>query len=132
MREEAKVVVFCCNWSVYPGLQLSHSAAPTGAKDLVDPIVTMCSGRVSPELILEAFSQGAWGVLVAGCPPEECEHNGNYKARRRILLLQNLLAQMGIEPQRVRFESFSTGEGAKLGQTMRGFLEEMRGLGPIE
>ncbi len=131
MREEAKVIVFCCNWSVYPGLQLSTSS-PTTEVDLAEPIVTMCSGRVSAELILEAFSQGAWGVMVAGCPPEECEHNGNYKAKRRILLLQNLLKQLGIECRRVRFESFATGESLKLGQTIRGFVDEMRELGPIE
>ncbi len=131
MREAPKIIVFCCNWSVCPGLQLSTSSTYYGDESLVDPIVTMCSGRVSPELILEALSQGAWGVLVAGCPPGECEHNGNYKARRRVFLLRNLLKQFNIEPERVGLEWFSTGESARLRGAMNDFADKVAELGPI-
>jgi len=130
MREDPKVIVFCCNWSVYPGLQLSDLSC-TEKESSFEIIVTMCSGRVSPELILEAFSQGAWGVMVAGCPPEECEHNGNYKTRRRVFLLKNLLKQFDIEPDRVALGWFSTGESAKLRQMVDGFTDKMAELGPI-
>lgn len=128
--ENVKLIVFCCNWSVYPGLQLSVS--PTLIKTSFGVIVTMCSGRVSPELILNAFNEGAWGVMVSGCPPEECEHNGNYKARRRILLLKNLLKQLNIEPERVRLEWFSSGESMKLKQAITNFADGLAKLGPIK
>lgn len=130
MKGNLKVIVFCCNWSVYPGLQLSD-LSPTEKESSFETIVTMCSGRVSPELILEAFHHGAWGVMVAGCPPEECEHNGNYKVRRRVLLLKNVLKQFNIEPERVALEWFSTGESAKLRQMMDSFADKVAKLGPI-
>jgi len=130
MREAPKILVFCCNWSIYPWLQFSELPAPGGWGSLTS-IVTMCSGRVGPDLILEALSQGAWGVLVAGCPPEECEHDGNYKARRKVFLLRNLLKQFNIEPERVGLEWFSTGESAKLQQAMGDFAQRMAELGPI-
>jgi coenzyme F420-reducing hydrogenase delta subunit/formate hydrogenlyase subunit 6/NADH:ubiquinone oxidoreductase subunit I len=128
-NEEVKVIVFCCNWALFPGLQLSES--PTMIHTPYGVIVTMCSGRVTPELILDAFEEGAWGVLVAGCPPEECDHDGNYKARRRLLLLQNLLKEMDIEPERLQLNWFSTGESVKLEQTISEFLKDLELLGPI-
>lgn len=129
-NKDMKLIVFCCNWSVFPGMQLSES--PTLVKTPYGVIVSMCSGRVAPELILEAFDEGAWGVLVAGCPPEECDHDGNYKARRRLLLLKNFLKQLDIEPERVRLEWFSTGESAKLSHVITDFVDELKKLGPIK
>jgi len=129
-NKDMKLIVFCCNWSVFPGMQLSES--PALVKMPYGIIVSMCSGRVAPELILEAFDEGAWGILVAGCPPEECDHDGNYKARRRLLLLKNFLKQLDIEPERVRLEWFSTGESAKLSCAITDFIDELKKLGPIK
>jgi len=129
-KEDKKLVVFCCNWSVFPGMQLSES--PTLIKTPYGIIVSMCSGRVTPELVLDAFDEGAWGVMVAGCPPEECDHNGNYKTRRRLVLLKNFLKQLNIEPERVKLEWFSTGESAKLEHAITGFVDELEKLGPIK
>ncbi|MCK4593680.1 hydrogenase iron-sulfur subunit, partial [bacterium] len=95
-----------------------------------DPVITICVGRFDPELILETFPRGAWGVLVAGCPPDECEHDGNYKTRRRIMLLKNTLEQFNIEPERLALEWVSTGESAKLKKLMDDFTERMARLGP--
>jgi coenzyme F420-reducing hydrogenase delta subunit/NAD-dependent dihydropyrimidine dehydrogenase PreA subunit len=128
--DEKKLVVFACNYSIFPGLQLSESQTiinlPYGV------IVSMCSGRVAPELILEAFEEGAWGVMVAGCPPEECDHNGNYKTRRRLILLKKMLNELNIEPERVKLEWFSTGESSKLLNMINQFVEELEKLGPIK
>jgi F420-non-reducing hydrogenase iron-sulfur subunit len=124
---QPKVLVFSCNWSTYPGFQLSRLDGPGKCSE---PIITMCAGRLDPELILEAFSRGAWGVFVAGCPPEECEHDGNYKTRRRILLLKKTLGQLGIEPERLALEWVSTGESAKLTKLVDDFTARVAQLGP--
>jgi coenzyme F420-reducing hydrogenase delta subunit/ferredoxin len=126
---ETKLIVFCCNWSLFPGLQMSESS--TLIKTPYGIIVTMCSGRVSPELVLHAFRKGAWGVMVSGCPPEECEHDGNYKARRRILLLKNSLRQFNIKPERLRMGWFSRGESAKLKNAITDFANDLEKLGPL-
>ena len=95
-------------------------------------IVTICSGRVSPELILHAFKEGAWGVMISGCPPEKCEHDGNYKARRRILLLKNSLRHFNIEPKRLRMGWFSRGESMKLKNAITDFVDDLEKLGPLK
>jgi coenzyme F420-reducing hydrogenase delta subunit/formate hydrogenlyase subunit 6/NADH:ubiquinone oxidoreductase subunit I len=125
-----KLIVFSCNWSLYPGLQMSQS--PTLISTSYGIIITMCAGRINPELILHAFKEGAWGVMVAGCPPEECEHDGNYKARRKILLLKNSLKQINIESERLRMAWFSKGESTKLKIAINDFLKKIEKLGPIK
>jgi heterodisulfide reductase subunit A len=126
---EKKLIVFACNWSVFPGMQLSES--PTLIKTDYGIIVSMCSGRIAPELVLNAFEEGAWGVMVAGCPPEECDHDGNYKTKRRLILLKNVLKELDINPNRIRLEWFSTGESAKLSSSINAFLKELEKMGPI-
>ena len=127
---EKKLIVFACNWSVFPGMQLSES--PTLIKTPYGIIVSMCSGRVAPELLLDAFEEGAWGVMVAGCPPEECDHDGNYKTRRRLVLLKNVLKELNIEPKRIKLEWFSTGESAKLSRAIDDYVKELEKMGPIK
>ena len=129
-ESETKFIVFICNWSLFPGLQMSQSQ--TLIKTPYGMIITMCAGRINPELILHAFKEGAWGVMVAGCPPKECEHDGNYKARRRVLLLKSSLKQMNIEPERLRMVWFSKGQSAKLKKAINDFLKDIEKLGPIK
>ena len=131
LKEDGKkLIVFACNWSVFPGMQLSES--PTLIKTPYGVIVSMCSGRVAPELVLNAFEEGAWGVMVAGCPPEECDHNGNYKTRRRLVLLKNVLKELNIDPKRIRLEWFSTGESAKLSKAIDEYVKDLEKMGSIK
>ena len=70
--------------------------------------------------------------MIAGCPPEECDHDGNYKTRRRLVLLKNVLKQLNIEPERIKLEWFSTGESAKLSKSIDDYIKELEKLGPIK
>jgi coenzyme F420-reducing hydrogenase delta subunit/NAD-dependent dihydropyrimidine dehydrogenase PreA subunit len=128
--DEKKLIVFACNWSLFSGMQLSES--PTLIKTPYGVIVSMCSGRVAPELVLNALEEGAWGVMVAGCPPEECDHDGNYKTRRRLVLLKNVLKELNINPKRIKLEWFSTGESAKLKNAIDEYVKELEKMGPIK
>jgi coenzyme F420-reducing hydrogenase delta subunit/heterodisulfide reductase subunit C len=129
-QNDKKLIVFACNHSINPGLQLSYNEpvkeTPYGL------IVTMCSGRVAPELVLRALEEGAWGVMIAGCPPEECDHDGNYKARRRLILLKNILKDLNIEPERVELDWFSTGESSKLEKSISKFVKKLEKIGPLK
>lgn len=125
-----KVVVFCCSWSMTPGLQLSRMES-AGAVNASGVIVSVCSGRVDPGLILDAFHQGAWGVMIACCPLDECEHDGNYRARERCVSVGRLLDVLGFQAERLRLEHFATGEVQKLKNAVKSFAGEMASLGPI-
>ena len=91
----------------------------------------MCSGRVDTVFVLEALKKGADGVLIAGCHPGDCHYqSGNYKTNRRMKLLQKFLKEMGIEPERVKFEYVSASEGQKFAKVVTDFVKDLKKLGP--
>jgi len=127
---EPNIIGFLCNWCSYAGADLAGTSRikyPPNIKS----IRVMCSGRVDIVFILEALKKGADGVLVAGCHPGDCHYqSGNYKTNRRIMLLKKLLDNMGVEPERVRFEYISASEGQKFAQVVTDFVGELKKLGP--
>jgi len=128
---EPKIIGFLCNWCAYAGADLA------GVSRIQYPpniriIRLMCSGRIEPSFILEAFKQGADGVLVAGCHlPSDCHYlAGNFKAQRRVLMLKELLKQLGIEPERLRLEWVSAAEGDRFARVIKEMTKEIKELGP--
>jgi coenzyme F420-reducing hydrogenase delta subunit len=128
---EPKILVFCCNWCSYAGADLAGTSR-LKIKPNFRVIRTMCSGRLDPAFVFHAFARGADGVLVAGCHPGDCHYStGNYKARRRVSLLKNVLPQLGIEPERLRLEWISASEGNKFRDTINEFIDQVTQLGPL-
>jgi F420-non-reducing hydrogenase iron-sulfur subunit len=129
---EPKIIGFLCNWCSYAGADLA------GVSRIQYPpniriIRVMCTGRIDPAFVLEAFKDGADGVLVAGCHlPSDCHYiSGNFKALRRITLLKDVLRDFGIEPERLRLEWISASEGDKFAAVVRDMVDEIKRLGPI-
>ncbi|MEM3464357.1 MAG: hydrogenase iron-sulfur subunit [Candidatus Bathyarchaeia archaeon] len=128
---EPKIIGFLCNWCSYAGADLA------GVSRIQYPpniriVRVMCSGRIDPVFILEAFKNGADGVLVAGCHlPSDCHYiGGNFKALRRVTLLRKVLKEFGIEPERLRLEWVSASEGDRFAAIVREMVEEIKKLGP--
>lgn len=127
---EPNIVVFACNWCSYAGMDLAGTSRIQYPSNL-KVIRVMCSGRINPVFILEAFASGADGVLVTGCHPGDCHYmSGNYKTRKRVMLLEKLLEQFGIEKGRLRLEWVSASEGERFASIAREFVEQIRKLGP--
>ncbi len=133
MTYEPKIVGFLCNWCSYAGADLagvSRFQYPTNLR----VIRVMCSGRVHPAHILEAFKNGADGVLVAGChPPNDCHYiSGNLKTKRRVSMLKKLMDQMGMDPERLRLEWVSAAEGEKFARVVTEFTNMLKEKGPCQ
>jgi len=125
-----KIVGFLCNWCSYAGADLA-GVSRIQYPPTLRVVRVMCSGRIDPVFILEAFRSGADGVLVAGCHPGDCHYiSGNYKAERRTLLLQRVLEQLGLEPERLRLEWVSASEGDRFAMVIRDMTKELKKLGP--
>ncbi len=127
---EPKIVSFCCNWCSYAGADgagVARLQMPTNFRI----IRTMCSARIDPEFVLRAFSKGADGVMILGCHPADCHYiGGNYRARRRISLLRIVLEQYGFDPRRLKLEWVSASESTKFQDTVTGFVNTIKELGP--
>ena len=128
---EPKIVAFFCNWCTYLAADLAGTSRITYAPN-ARVIRVMCSGRVDPQFVLEAFARGADGVLIGGCHPGDCHYQeGNYSALRRYRLLKHLLQDIGIEEERFRLEWISASEGDKVRAVMNDMVEKVRTLGPL-
>jgi F420-non-reducing hydrogenase iron-sulfur subunit len=129
---EPQIVAFLCNWCSYAGADNAGIARiPSPANVL--PIRVMCSGRVSPEMVLRAFRAGADGVLVLGCHIGECHYiDGNHRTAKRIPVLRRALSYVGIDPHRLRLDWVSAAEAPRFGSVTHEFVETIRALGPLE
>lgn len=127
---EPIIVTFCCNWCSYAGADLAGTSRfryPSNARI----IRVMCTGRIDPTFVLSAFKWGADGVLVTGCHPGDCHYmKGNFMMERRFEFLKQALSQLGIEPERLRLEWISAGEGEKFAALIRDATGKIRELGP--
>ena len=129
-RFEPKIVGFLCNWCAYEGADAAGRARRTYPANL-RVVRLLCSGRMDPHFILEAFKQGADGVMVLGCHPGECHYKeGNFQALKRTALLKKVLPQLGIEEQRLRLEWISTSEAEKFAKIVSEMVQRVRELGP--
>jgi len=93
----------------------------------------MCTGRIDPALVLQAFSNRADGVVIGGCWPGECHYTteGNYHALGMMLLTRRLLKHIGVNPERLRLEWISAAEGIRFAQIMNDVAKKVKELGPL-
>ena len=128
---EPAIIGFLCNWCAYEAADSagrSQKAYPANLKI----IRVMCSGRVAPCFILEAFHQGADGVVLMACRRGECHYKtGNIQALKRHVLLTATLQPLGIEMDRLRLEWISAGDKDKFVQVVGEMTEKLQKLGPL-
>jgi heterodisulfide reductase subunit A len=123
-----KLLTFACNWCSYAGGDTAGTARlqfPAHGR----LVRTMCSARVSEELILYAFEKGAPMVLVSGCHFADCHYiNANRQTVKRVERVWDKLEKLGIRPERLQLEWISAAEGQKFAAVMRALDEPRRAV----
>lgn len=128
---EPRLIAFVCNWCTYTGADLAGTSRIEMSPN-VRIVRLPCTGRIDPLFIVKAFERGADGVIVSGCHPADCHYTaGNYHARRRFAVAQELLTFLGIEPERLTFSWVSASEGTKWAEVVNGATERARAVGPF-
>jgi len=127
---EPTIITFCCNWCSYAGADLAGVSRQQYPANL-RIIRVMCSGMVHPNLVIDALTKGADGVLMCGCHIGDCHYlEGNVKAENRKEALELMLEDFGLEPERFRLEWVSASEGPRFAEVAREMTETVRALGP--
>ncbi|MEX2701673.1 MAG: FAD-dependent oxidoreductase [Candidatus Baldrarchaeota archaeon] len=128
-RDQVKIIAFLCNWCGYAAADMA-GVSRYEYPPAVEIIRVMCSARVDPLHILYAFLLGADGVLIVGCHPSDCHYiSGNLRAEERISRVKEWLKNIGLEPERVRLEWASAGEGLRLAKIIEEFTHQIEELG---
>ncbi len=127
--DEPIILGFLCKNDAY------RAADDAGSRGILYPpnllsIMVPCTGAVNGAIISEAISKGVDGILIAGCPDNQCHYQqGSTLAKTRLTDISNKLKEMYIEPERVRFASISRDEPEKFAEAVREYVEDLRKLG---
>jgi F420-non-reducing hydrogenase iron-sulfur subunit len=132
MDFEPKIIGFLCNWCSYAGADLAGVSRYQYPSNVL-PVRVMCTGRLSPAILLEPFLKGCDGVLVAGCHLGDCHYqSGNYRVKARIEFLKKILPKIGIEEERLLLDWISASEGAKFAETIKATVSKIKELGQLK
>jgi len=129
---QPRILGFLCNWCCYAGADLagvSRYQYPPNMR----AIRLMCSGRVDLAHIFRAFSTGQDAVFIGGCHLNDCHYvtHGNYDAFEMVSICKKLLKHIGLNPERLRLEWVSAGEGIRFAGIMEDFIPMLEKLGPL-
>jgi F420-non-reducing hydrogenase iron-sulfur subunit len=129
---EPKIVAFVCNWCTYAGADLTGTSRIKYSAN-VKIIRFPCTGRIDFMILMKAFENGADGIIVSGCHPNDCHYStGNFHARRRWIVFRNLLNFSGIDTERIQFSWVSAAEGFKWADVVNNTVKKIREIGPYE
>ncbi len=125
-----KVLGISCRWCSYTGIDVAGAMRfqyPAAVKTMMVP----CTGRVDILHILKALEAGWDAVFISGCHEGDCHYlTGNIQAQKRVAKLKKVLAEIGIEPERVEIFQIRASEGKKFAEVAQEMTERAKKLGP--
>ena len=130
MDEEPLILAFCCHYCAYAAADLAGSMR-LQYPDNVRVLRLPCTGKVEVDYLLAAFERGVDGVIVAGCLEGGCHFlEGNLRARKRVERVKGMLAEIGLEPERLEMYNLSSAEGARFAEIVTEMSQRLAELGP--
>lgn len=114
-----RIVALLCENSSYLAYR---DAGGASALKGVEAVRLPCAGRVEAGLVLKLLEKGARGVLVAGCPRDDCSFiKGNCRAEKRVAAVRAILREAGLDDERVRMAWISSLDPGELRDAVRRF-----------
>jgi F420-non-reducing hydrogenase iron-sulfur subunit len=127
---EPLIIAFCCNWCSYAGADLAGVSRIQYPPN-VRIIRVMCSGMIHPNLVMDALTKGADGVLICGCHPGDCHYReGNLKAEARAEAIELMVEDFGLEKERFKLVWISASEAQRFADVVKETVEKIKKLGP--
>ena len=109
--DNVSLVAFCCENSAFDSARMASLIGLPLPKGL-QLVRVPCAGRVDLQYLLKALESGADGVMIIGCHDESCKsERGNRLAKKRIEIMGEALGGVGLEKERLFFESCAPGMG---------------------
>ena len=127
---QPQITAFYCIYCGYMAADTAgvmHIQYPANVKFFRLP----CTGKMDVRYILEAFEQGADGVYVVACPIGNCHHvRGNERGAARLKRAKEILAAIGIEPERLDMFFMSGSQGYSFAIAAENMTKRIKSLGP--
>jgi coenzyme F420-reducing hydrogenase delta subunit len=127
---EPKIVAFACEYCSYTAADLAGSMRlqyPANVRIVKIP----CTGRMDAIMLLRSLEEGADAVFVSGCQPGDCHFlRGNYRAKAMVPGVKKMLAEIGLDPDRVEFFHVAASEAQRWVEVVEEMTARARRLGP--
>jgi F420-non-reducing hydrogenase iron-sulfur subunit len=121
----ATIALFCCDNSGYPAFE---AVTEDELRDAVEVVRLPCSGKIEIGHILKALEHGYAGVLVLGCPLDNCTSlRGSHRATLRVEAARKTLQAAGIRPDVVEMGYVSSLDGYKVRDAIRNMISGTAG-----
>jgi coenzyme F420-reducing hydrogenase delta subunit len=126
---DQKITAFCCHKALYAGLEPEKTTRAYVAG--VQIVETPCSGKVDPIYLLKAFEKGADAVVVLACDQRLCSTlEGSKRIHKRVARTKALLAEAGVEPERLVLQIVRRPALASLDTLFARVKETIKEMGP--
>ena len=126
---EKKIVAFCCENSA---LKAAEALSDPSVLEAVELVRLPCTGKAETGLLLQCLEKGHPGVLVLGCPEDNCKFLvGSTRARKRVQLTRKLLKEAGLSEERVRMDFVSSVDAHRLARIVREMGERLEVGGKV-
>jgi coenzyme F420-reducing hydrogenase delta subunit len=90
-----------------------------------------CSGRLEPVHLLRALEEFADAAYVLTCPKGACRYfEGNHRAEKRVHMTASIIAEIGLESERVGIRVGSKNSSESLSELTAEIFEDISDLGP--
>lgn len=129
MSDEPNIIAFCCHYCAFTAADLAGTMRQQYPPNI--RIVRLpCTGKVDNNMLLQAFVEGADGVMVAGCEEGSCHFiQGNIRAKKRVKHAKTLLAETGVNPDRLEMYHIAASQGPLFAQRSKEFTEKIKAIG---
>jgi coenzyme F420-reducing hydrogenase delta subunit len=125
-KVKKKIVAFCCENSA---LKAAEALSDPETLEAVELVRLPCTGKVETGLLLQFLERGHPGVLVLGCPQDNCKFIiGSTRANKRVQMTRNTLKEAGLSEERVRMEFVSSVDSHRLARIVREMRERLAAL----
>jgi coenzyme F420-reducing hydrogenase delta subunit len=122
-----KAVVITCNWEGYAGLEAAGEMQLELTPN-IHSLKVMCLGEISSGMLLKIFEKGVDGVLLMGCPPDECHYKfGNRCASEVVSETREVLSVLGYRDEQLSMNWVAAGDAQAYVEKVNRFLAGLSG-----
>jgi len=116
--DQPKIVAFCCQNSAHEaGIMAEAFNMPKPGN--LQMVKVPCAGKVDLDYMMNAFVEGADGVLVMACHSGNCKsERGNTYAKWRVDDLHRMMEEMGLEKERLGFVTLASNMGSGFSEAL--------------
>ena len=129
-RYEPRILALICTYCTYTAADMAGSLRLQYPPN-VRVVKLLCTGKVDVLHLIAAFRAGADAVMVSGCEIGDCHYlEGNLRAKERVAHAKALIAEAGLEPERLEMFHIGASDAPKWAQAVEMMTRRARELGP--